>query len=58
MFLYQAVVFAGSAANEATSSRGRLISISVRTSTLMREVCPACPTPFLVASRQGARPEP
>lgn len=39
MFLYQAGAFAGSAAKAETSSRGRFISISVRTSTATSGVC-------------------
>src|SRR5918911_248832 len=38
MFLYQAIALAGSAAKADTSSRGRLISISVTTSTNMAQV--------------------
>jgi hypothetical protein len=39
MFLYQTGAFAGSAAKAETSSRGRFISISVRTSTATCGVC-------------------
>src|SRR6185437_14616618 len=38
MFLYQAVALLGSAAKAETSERGRVISISVSTSTATREV--------------------
>jgi hypothetical protein len=37
MFSYQAVALSGSAANAATSARGRSISICVTTSTAMCE---------------------
>src|SRR5664279_3299180 len=39
MFLYQAVAFDGSPAKAETSPRGRVISISVTTSTAIQEVC-------------------
>jgi hypothetical protein len=51
MFLYQADALLGSAANAATSSRGRSISISVATSTAINEVSHDRPVPYCAARK-------
>src|SRR5436305_1894774 len=69
MFLYHARAFEGSAANANTSWRGRLISISLRTSTVIPAACqtsgayswrplPRAETPGGVpVGRYGLRPD-